>query len=89
MPLSTSPCENNKCLQRWAEQSRHIEEAAVEVAGLRGAVVTEVSTQTDYYANASRSAQGSAVLHAQLAASWRREEKWRAEKLELLQQLQV
>lgn len=76
-------------LQRWAEQSKHIEEAAVEVASLRAAALAEVATQTDYYANASRNAQGSAVLHAQLAASWRREEKWRSEKLELLQQLQV
>eukprot|EP00892_Ulva_mutabilis_P003498 jgi/Ulvmu1/151/UM001_0155.1 len=79
-----------KSLQaRWAEQSKHIEEAAVEVANMRANVLADVATQTDYYVAASRNAQGSAVLHAQLAASWRREEKWRSEKIELLQQLQA
>ena len=76
-------------VQRWVESNRHIEEAAVGVADVRAAMLADVACQTEHFTAAATQASGASQLHAQIAASWRREEKWRAEKAELLGRLQV
>lgn len=76
-------------MQRWVESSRHIEAAAVGVADVRAAMLADVACQTDHFVAAATQASAVSHLHSQIAASWRREEKWRSEKAELLGRLQV
>lgn len=76
-------------VQRWVESNRHIEEAAVGVADVRAAMLADVACQTEHFTAAATQASGASQLHAQVAASWRREEKWRSEKAELLGRLRV
>lgn len=80
---------NHTLVQRWVESNRHIEEAAVGVADMRAAMLADVACQTEYFTAAATQASGASQLHSQIAASWRREEKWRTEKAELLSRLQV
>jgi hypothetical protein len=76
-------------VQRWVESKRHIEEASVGVADVRAAMLADVACQTEFFLAAAAQASDASQLHSQIAASWRREEKWRAEKAELLSRLQV
>lgn len=76
-------------MQRWVESNRHIEEAAIGVADVRAAMLADVACQTEHFLAAATQASGASQLHSQIAASWRREEKWRTEKAELLGRLQV